>query len=164
MKCGTARFWYWARVNVGPYTIIASHITATAAYGYETQIVYMLAKDGRIIADDDAKVSFESDHVAIDGKTGKPVADVTRYTYHDADTSIVVSFERQKTILQAILTDRAPLLKRIIAQLIGFDGAYHRFTGKVTVEKFEGGVRVERFEDHAIWELMYFGKARDPGD
>ena len=28
MKCGTARFWYWARVNVGPYTIIASHITS----------------------------------------------------------------------------------------------------------------------------------------
>jgi hypothetical protein len=156
--------WYWARASVGPYTIIASHITATAAYGYETQIVYMLAKDGRIIADDDAKVSFESDHVATDGKTGKPVADVTRYTYHDADTSIVVSFERQKTILQAILTDRAPLLKRIIAQLIGFDGAYHRFTGKVTVEKFEGGVRVERFHDHAIWELMYFGKARDLRD
>jgi hypothetical protein len=98
--------WYWARASVGPYTIIASHITATAAYGYETQIVYMLAKDGRIIADDDAKVSFESDHVAIDGKTGKPVADVTRYTYHDADTSIVVSFERQKTILQASPTAR----------------------------------------------------------
>jgi len=105
--------WYWARARVGPYTIIASYITATAAYGYETQIVYMLAKDGEIIADDDAKVSFESDRVAIDGKTGKPVADVTRYTYHDADTSYVVSFERQKTILQAILTDRAPLLKRI---------------------------------------------------
>jgi hypothetical protein len=107
---------------------------------------------------------YQSDHVAIDGKTGKPVADVTRYTYHDADTSYVVSFERQKTILQAILTDRAPLLKRIIARLIGFDGAYHRFTGKVTVEKFEGGVRAERFEDDAIWGLMYFGKARDPGD
>jgi hypothetical protein len=39
----------------------------------------------------------------------------SRYTYHDADTSYVVSFERQTTILQAILTDRAPLLKRIIA-------------------------------------------------
>jgi hypothetical protein len=37
-------------------------------------------------------------------------------------------------------------------------------TAPITVEKFEGGVRVERFEDHAIWELMYFGKARDPGD
>jgi hypothetical protein len=29
--------------------------------------------------------------------------------------------------------------------LIGFDGAYHRFTGKVTIEKFESGVRVECF-------------------
>jgi hypothetical protein len=155
--------WYWARASVGPYTIIASYITATAAYGYKTQIVYMLAKHGKIIVDDDAKVSFEPDRVAIDGKTGKPVADVTRYTYHDADTSYVVSFERQQTILQAILTDRAPLLKRIIARLIGFDGAYHRFTGKVTIEKFEDGVPVERFDDRAIWELMYFGKARPQG-
>ncbi len=52
--------WCWARASVGPYTIIASYITAAPAYGYETQIVYMLAKDGKIIADDDAKVSFET--------------------------------------------------------------------------------------------------------
>jgi hypothetical protein len=152
--------WYWARASVGPYTVIASYITATAAYGYETQIIYMLARDGKIIADDDAKVSFETDRVAIDGKTGKPVADVTRYTYHDANTRYVVSFEREKTILQAIFTERMPLLKRIVARLIGFDGAYHRFTGKVTIEKFERGLCVERFDDRAIWELMYFGKAR----
>ena len=153
--------WYWARASVGPHTVIASYITAIASYGHETQTIFMLAKNGRIIADNDAKVSFETDRVAIDGKTGKPVADVTRYTYHDADTRYVVSFEREKTILQAILTDRAPLLKRIIARLIGFDGAYHRFTGKVTMETFERGVRVDHFEDRAIWELMYFGKARD---
>jgi hypothetical protein len=119
----------------------------------------MLAKDGKIIADDDAKVSFETDRVAIDGKTGKPVADVTRYTFRDADTRYVVSFEREETILQAIFTDRMPLLKRIVARLIGFDGAYHRFTGEVTIE-FERGLRVERLDDRAIWELMYFGKAR----
>jgi len=155
--------WYWARASVGPYTVIASYITATAAYDYETQIVYMLAKDGQIIADDETKVTFDTERVETDSKTGKPVADVTRYTYRAADTRYVVSFERRKTILQAILTDRAPLLKRIIARLIGFDGAYHRFTGKVTIEKFDGDARVEIFEDHAIWELMYFGKARPQG-
>jgi len=48
--------WYWARGSVGPYTVIASYITATEAYGYDTQIVYMLAKDGRIIADDDTRM------------------------------------------------------------------------------------------------------------
>jgi hypothetical protein len=72
--------WYWG-ASVGPYTVIASYITATAAYDYETQIVYMLAKDGKIVADDDARVCFETDRVAIDGKTGKPVADVTRCRY-----------------------------------------------------------------------------------
>jgi hypothetical protein len=79
------------------------------------------------------------DRVAIDSKTGKPVADVTRYTFRDADRRYVVSFEREETILQAIFIDRMPLLKRIVAGLIGFDGAHHRFTGKVTIEKFEGG-------------------------
>ena len=152
--------WYWARAKAGPYTVIASHITAAEAYGYETQIVYMLAKDGKIIADDDAKVSFETDRVVVDGKTGKPVADVTRYTHRDADTRYVVTFEREETILQAIFTDRMPLLKRIVARLIGFDGAYHRFTGKVRIEKFEKDLRVECCDDRAIWELMYFGKAR----
>ena len=152
--------WYWARASIGPYTVIASHITAVPAYGYETQIVYMLTMNGHIIADDETKVAFDAERVETDSKTGKPVADMTRYTYRDADTRYVVSFERQKTILQIIFADRAPWLKRIIARLIGFDGAYHRFTGKATIEKFEGDARVEIFEDRAIWELMYFGKAR----
>ena len=48
----------------------------------------------------------------------------------------------------------------MLAKIVGFDGAYHRFTGKVTIEKIEKDVRVEIFDDHAIWELMYFGKTR----
>ena len=47
--------WYWARAKAGPYTVIASHITATKAYGYETQNVYMLANDDEIVADDDRR-------------------------------------------------------------------------------------------------------------
>src|SRR5260370_31209155 len=35
----------------------------------------------------------------------RQTANSSRYTYHDADTRYVVSFERQKTILQAILLD-----------------------------------------------------------
>ena len=138
-----------ARAGVGPCPVIASYITATEAYGYETRIVYMLGRDGRIIADDDPKISFEPDRIAVEGKTGKPVADVTRYAYRDGDTRHLVSFEREKTTLQAIFTDRALLLKRTIARLIGFDGACHRFTGKVTIEKFKGRVRLERIKGRA---------------
>jgi hypothetical protein len=152
--------WYWARAKAGPYTVIAAHITATEAYGYETKTVYMLAKDNEIVADDDVAVSFETERVATDSRTGKPVADITRYTYRDGDARTVVTFERQKAILQAVFTERAPFIKRLIAKIIGFDGAYHRFMGKVTIEKFEKDVRVEIFDGNAIWELMYFGKAR----
>jgi hypothetical protein len=80
------------------------------------------------------------------------------------DARYVVTFERQKTILQAIFTERAPFIKRLIAKIVGFDGAYHRFTGKVTIEKFAKDLRVEISDDHAIRELMYFGKARPPGE
>jgi hypothetical protein len=41
--------WYWARAKAGPYTVIACHITATEAYGYETQILYMLAFGDRAL-------------------------------------------------------------------------------------------------------------------
>jgi hypothetical protein len=74
--------------------------------GYHDQIVYTLARDGTVIADDDAKVC-DTDRIAMDSKTGKPVPDVTRYTYRDAGTRYVVSFKRERTILQAILADRA---------------------------------------------------------
>jgi hypothetical protein len=46
------------------------------------------------------------------------------------------------------------------AKIVGFDGAYHRFMGKVTIEKFEKDVRVEIVDDDAIWGQMYFGKVR----
>jgi hypothetical protein len=72
----------------------------------------------------------------------------------------VATFERQKTILQAIFAERASFIRRLIAKIVGFDGAYHRFSGKVTIEKFKKDVRMEIVDDHAIWELMYFGKAR----
>jgi hypothetical protein len=53
-----------------------------------------------------------------------------------------------------------PFLKRVIARLIGFDGAYRRLAGKVTIEGLEADARVERFDGHAVWELMYLGRSR----
>src|SRR5260221_12273824 len=43
--------WYCGRAKAGPYTVIACHITATGAYGYETQILYMFAKDYKIMTE-----------------------------------------------------------------------------------------------------------------
>jgi hypothetical protein len=152
--------WYWARAKVGSYSIVASYITTNAQFGYSTQIAYMLARDGRVVADDDAKVTFSADLVSVDEATGKPVADITRYTYRDGDTRFVTTFHRERTILRQRFTDRLPPLKRFLAKLAGVDSAYLRFEGTATVQQFRGETLIEIFTDPALWELMYLGHAR----
>ncbi|MFZ0887719.1 MAG: hypothetical protein WA005_04640 [Candidatus Binataceae bacterium] len=154
--------WYWGRAKAGPYTVIAAYITATADYGYEPEIVFLLAKDGEMVVDDESKVVFSTGRVGPDGVTGKPVADITRYEYRDGQDRYVITFERQKTILHGRFVDDQPLWKRLAAKVIRSDGAYHRFTGKLTLERFMGAEVVETFEEEALWELMYFGHARTP--
>jgi hypothetical protein len=46
------------------------------------------------------------------------------------------------------------------ARLAGFDGAYLRFAGELRIEHYKGEQLVDSHTDDALWELMYFGKAR----
>ncbi len=46
------------------------------------------------------------------------------------------------------------------ARLAGFDSAYLRFAGELRTEHYKGEQLVESHTDDALWELMYFGKAR----
>jgi hypothetical protein len=154
--------WYWARAKVGPYSVVTSYVTAEKDYGYTPQTVFFLAKDGAIVADDDLKATFATESVSTDPESGKPVADITRYTYVDGNTRYVVTFERERTILRQKFVDKLPPAKRALAKLARVDSAYLRFTGKASVEKFDGDRLVEHFSDPAIWELMYLGHARPP--
>lgn len=149
--------WYWARGKIGPYTVIASYITATEEYATQQQAIFMLAKDGVIIADESTKVQFSTEDVFTDAETGKPVANITRYTYRDGDTEYVIVFQREQTILRDVFADKLSFPKRTLAKLMGVDSAYLRFSGTVTIEKYQDGQLVERHEDPALWELMYFG-------
>ncbi|MFT3757197.1 MAG: hypothetical protein QM769_14895 [Pseudoxanthomonas sp.] len=144
--------WYWARASIGPYTVIASHIVGEQDYGYQSMKAFVLATDGRIVADDETRVRFEAEQVFTDESTGKPVANVTRYTFDDGKTKYVIAFVREKTILNEIFG----------ADVDGERACYQRFIGKATLEKFEDGQLIERHEDSAIWEMMYFGQALLP--
>ena len=149
--------WYWARGKVGDYTIIVADITTEKVYGYKTFPVFMLARDGKIVADDGDKVRFEVGDVQIDAETRKPFANVTIYDYQAADQHYRLTFTREKTILRTILANTLVWYKRLLAKLIGFDGAYLRFTGQLTIDRFEDGKVASSEKDTALWELMYFG-------
>lgn len=71
-----------------------------------------------------------------------------------------VTCHRQTTIRREALADRSPKVQRFLARLIGFDRAYLRYLGTITVEKLVDGRVVENASDtDAVWELMYFRKA-----
>jgi hypothetical protein len=153
--------WYWARGQAGPYSVIASYITSAKQYGFEPIPIFMLARDNAVIADDPAKVTFEREGIYTDEPTGKPVATTTRYVYQSDEDRYVVSFTRTRDLSLSRMIDSVKGIKHIAARLAHFDGAYLRFTGDIEVSHHHGGELIETHKDEAIWELMYFGHARN---
>jgi len=151
--------WYWARAEAGGYCVIASNITAERKYGHAEVPIFMLAKDGKILADDSTLVRFSKTDEHPDPITGKPVADTTVYDYdatgHGGE-HYRVTFVRENTIVHDRMIESIKGPKHVLAKLARFDGAYMRFTGRVTVEHLTGGP--EPASAPALWELMYFGK------
>src|SRR5579859_4687199 len=106
------------------------------------------------------KVSFEELGPYTDTDTGKPVANVTRYTYRDGGESYVITFTRHRDLAVSKFIDQLHGPKKVAAKLVGFDGAYLRFTGELRIERQHAGTLVESYTDSAIWELMYLGKTQ----
>ncbi|MBO1752495.1 hydroxyneurosporene dehydrogenase [Actinotalea sp. BY-33] len=156
--------WYWARGQAGPYSVIASYITAHKRYGYEPIPIFMLARNGRIVADDAAHVNFSASEIRTDPKTGKPVATVTTYTYDDGTDRYTVTFTRRRDLVANTFVEQMRGWRKAAARLVGFDGAYLRFIGELSIERqATDGYVLETYTDEAIWELMYFGHARQAG-
>jgi hypothetical protein len=149
--------WYWGRAQAGDYSIVASYIFAEKAYGNTELPIFMLAKGGKIIADDGRKVRFHLEDEHTDPKSGKPVANVVVYEYEDGPDRYRVGFRRSETIVDVELITKLSGYEYLLAKLARFDGAYLRFTGNVQLERFANGELVEDVSDPGIWEMTYFG-------
>jgi hypothetical protein len=153
--------WYWARGQAGPYSVIASYVTSAKRYGFEPIPIFMLARDNVLVGDDAGKVTFDREGVYTHETTGKPVAATTRYTYRDGEDRYVVSFTRTHDLSANRMVDAVKGVKRVAAKLSHFDGAYLRFVGDIEISRYRSDDLIETHKDDAIWELMYFGHARD---
>jgi hypothetical protein len=150
--------WYWGRAEVGGYTVISSYITGEKKYGYKEYPIFMLAKDGKILADDGNKLVFHANDEFSEPSTGKPVHNELIYDYTDGNTKYVVTYKRETSLINFRMIEQLKGIVRLGAKLIGFNGAYHRFSGKVSIEVYADGVKSDEKESDAVWELMYFGK------
>jgi CrtC N-terminal lipocalin domain len=149
--------WYWGRAQAGPYAIVASYLYAEKAYGQAELPIFMLAKNGKVVADVSSKATLLLEDEQADPKSGKPVANRVIYNYKDDQNHYRVTFQRSETILDLRFADMVTGFKHILARMANVDGAYLRFTGTVSVERYVGDEIVEQASDPGIWELMYFG-------
>ena len=150
--------WYWGRAQAGSYSVIAAYMYAEKEYGRTELPQILIAKDGQVVADRASQVRLVLEDLFTDAHSQKPVANRVIYEYtQEATVRYRVIFQRRETLLDQKFADTVTGVKHALARLARVDGAYLRFSGSVTVERYEGGTLVEQASDPGIWELMYLG-------
>jgi len=119
----------------------------------------MLAKDGKILADEPEKyLTYSEEDIYFDKVTKKHVAGKLIYDYDDGRQHYKITYVREGDIERTLMSAQVSKMQLIAIWLMGMRGSYHRMVGTVKLEKFEGGKVVETVTAPALWELMYFGK------
>lgn len=156
--------WYWGRAKIGDYVVVSAYIYANKKCKHAPTPVFMLAKNGQIIADDAYRcLSYEEKDFVKDSYTKRHVAKTIVYDYKD-DTSgerYRITYQKEtEEVERKIMRDIIGKPLAAIFYLLGFRGSYHRMGGVASVEHFVGDELVERVEAPAMWEQMCFGKDR----
>ena len=152
--------WFWGHGNIGPYTLVAYPIQHRKELGGEWTNVFMLAKNGKIVADNLSKVTFEKI-----GEQTVPGSDLKlpqelKFTYEDGDTRYVSEWKSYKASLLVNSLYDTPLGDK--EKWRRNEANYTRFVSTMTLEKFSRGKSVEKHEaKDAMWEYMGFGHWAD---
>ncbi|MFF2018416.1 hypothetical protein [Paenibacillus sp. NPDC058177] len=153
--------WYWGRAKVEGFDIIACDIIAEKNYGYKRLPVFMIAKDGEILTDDQSLTQvtredtfehpinkkFMDNHLVYK----QPVSKKETYT---------VEFIRKRDIVAVSLLGKLPRFKATVAKLLGANPTYTRILGEVRLTHDKDGVK-EVYTHEGLWEQMFFGNNKE---
>ncbi|MBR6737110.1 MAG: hypothetical protein IKL82_01950 [Clostridia bacterium] len=150
--------WYWGRAKIGDYVVVSAYIYANKKQNHAPTPVFMLAKNGKIIADDAySNITYTEKDFVKDPYTKRHVAKTIIYDYNDGDNRYKITYlkgneEVERRIMRTIVSK--PLAA--LFYLLGFRGSYHRMSGTVTLERYEKGELKETISSPAMWEQMAF--------
>ena len=153
--------WYWGRAKIGDYVVVSSYITANKKYNYDEVPIFMIAKDGKIIADDAINcLMYKEEDYYFNSFTKKHVARNLIYDYEEGNSRYVITYTASEDIEQMNMDSVVGPIGKMALYLLGLRGSYNRIGGDVTIKHYENGVLVDEASSKAIWEQMYFGKDR----
>jgi hypothetical protein len=155
--------WYWSRVVFDNYTVIACDLVSHQRYNYTRMPVFMIAKDGRIINDNEGTVVIDREKTVQHPVTKKFIDNTLRYTQKVPGKGIfTLTLNRKRDLVVVNLIDvhiKSPL-KKWIAKLLA-NPTYIRTTGTGTLAVDRDG-KISTMSTHALWEQMFFGSNKKP--
>lgn len=153
--------WYWGRARIGDYTVIACDLVAEKAYGSTRLPVLMIARDGKIITDDQQRTVVTRSDTHQHPVTGKFMDDTLTYDQPmDNGDRFVITFHRKEDILATSLLIQLPPAERFFARLVGMNPTYVRIRGDVTLVVTSDGTQTI-YKNQGLWEQMFFGSNRE---
>lgn len=148
--------WFWAATSVGPYKVITYNITATKKYHYEQQLSYAVFKNGKLLADDNSKVTVQKSEIIVQTIGKKTLSKTYTFTYADSVTKYTLALN-QNSVLQSVATIKNNFTKELVKIFTGFDGAYYRVKGSASFSIFRNEQLQETYQsDMAIWDSYFF--------
>lgn len=154
--------WYWGRAKIGDYDVISSYITCQKKYGYKHVMVFMLAKDGKIISENLANPDYFQTEPEYDPVVRKHFHKKITYHYYASDAEYRITYQMKEHLEHFNLKDA--MNRKLVDFLLmvnRLDPSYSRFGGDITLEKIVDGEIVEKITAPGMWELMYFDKDKD---
>ncbi len=146
--------WYWCRASVDGYTVICSDIVAAKQFGYTRLPMFLLAKDGKIISDDQDNVLIDRADSIVHPVTGKFMDNHLTFTQKiSADESYSIEFIRHGDIFCRSLLELASPVQRFVGKLLCMNPTYTRCVGDVRITHVKGQDE-EVSASEGLWEQM----------
>lgn len=139
--------WYWGRAEFGDITVIASNVTAQAAFGSQAMADIVVIDGGKIVVAGSAGAAFVASPPTPDTTTGKPLSKTWGVSVTKGAVRYVVGFRSV-----------ADLVRRCDG-----DAAYHRDLALCVLLVDRGGLTLPMMPVVSSYEMMWFGDA-DPLD
>ncbi|MGE8077534.1 hypothetical protein [Peribacillus loiseleuriae] len=149
--------WYWGRAKIEGFDIIACDIIAEKKYNYKRLPVFMIAKDGKIITDDQSLTKIQREDTITHPVTKKFMDN--HLIYHQpisSSESYTVEFIRNTDIVSMSLLNNWAPTKALMAKLLRANPTYTRILGEVRLTHELNGVK-KVYKAEGLWEQMFFG-------
>lgn len=149
--------WYWARTQIGSYTVICSHLICSKRFDKVESGNFVLFKDGGLLASrtgaaEEYHMLRSTPHVQC--VTGKLLSNVLLFQHCEGRMSFELMLTRDHNILDADVT---PAELRALAHSEGQDIGYHRMVGTAELKVFYNNRLKETLTNGiAVWEMMSF--------